>query len=75
MACSTGSACHALPASHSSNVYTPSEVLLAMGVDAVYGVGTIRVSLGRFSTEEEIDRAAETIASTVLAMWREKHII
>ena len=72
VACSTGSACHALPASHESLAYAPSEVLVAVGVDPLFGTGTIRVSFGRFSSEEEVERAAETIAETVLNMWREK---
>jgi len=54
VACSTGSAC----ASGSS---VPSPVLSAMGVSAEAAAGSIRFSLGAFTTAEEIDEAAARI--------------
>ena len=51
---STGSAC----ASHKQKV---SPGLLATGMDPRLADGTIRVSLGLFNTEEEMDRAAEAM--------------
>jgi cysteine desulfurase len=49
IAVSSGSAC-------SSGARDPSHVLLAMGVDPQLARGAIRVSLGRDSTEQDIDR-------------------
>ena len=57
IAASAGAACHA----DSVNV---SAVLTAMKVPEALAVGTIRFSVGRATTEEEVDRAAETITST-----------
>jgi cysteine desulfurase len=54
IAASTGSACH-------EGQVTLSPVLKAMGVPPEIGRGAVRLSVGRFTTEEEIDRAAEAI--------------
>jgi cysteine desulfurase len=54
IAASTGSACHA-------GEESPSRVLLAMGVAHEAALGAIRLSLGRATTEAEIDRSAEAL--------------
>src|SRR5205807_5194054 len=54
IAASTGSACH-------EGSICLSPVLQAMGVRPEIGRGAVRLSVGRFTTEEEIDRAAEAI--------------
>jgi cysteine desulfurase len=54
IAASTGSACH-------EGKVTQSPVLCAMGVPPEIGRGALRLTVGRFSTEEEIDRAAEIL--------------
>jgi cysteine desulfurase len=51
IAASTGSACHASGDS-------ASEVILAMGIPEAEAIGSVRLSLGRFNTREEIDFAA-----------------
>jgi cysteine desulfurase len=56
VAASTGSACH-----EGSVVQSP--VLCAMGVPPERGRGAVRLSVGRFTTEEEVDRAAEALAT------------
>ena len=43
----------------------PSHVLLALGPDAAAARQTIRLSLGRFTREADIDRAAESIQACV----------
>ena len=54
-ACASGSAC-------SSAQPEPSHTLLAMGVDAVVARGAVRVSLGRTTTAEEVERFADGLA-------------
>ena len=54
IAASTGSACHA-------GHVTLSPVLKAMGVSPTAGRGAVRLSVGRFTTEEEADIAAAAL--------------
>ncbi|MHA2395053.1 MAG: cysteine desulfurase family protein [Promethearchaeota archaeon] len=58
IAVSTGSACH-------SGSTEPSPVLTAMGVPRDIALGAVRFSLGRWSTEEEVDYAIDLISSKV----------
>ena len=51
---STGSAC-------SSERLEPSHVLLAMGVDPVKAHGSLRFTLGKWTTDEEIDKVLEVL--------------
>jgi len=60
VACSAGAACGG-----SGNAVALSPTLAAMGVPEEYGLGTLRLSLGRHSTEDEIDRAAKYIINAV----------
>jgi cysteine desulfurase len=62
VAVSAGSACSA---NHSGE---PSSVLLAMGYDAESARGLIRVSLGRFNTQQEVDRFLDVLSSAVSAL-------
>ncbi len=55
VAASTGSACH-------EGKVNLSPVLAAMGVPREVGRGAVRLSVGRFTTEEEVDHAAELLA-------------
>lgn len=55
VAASTGSACH-------EGHVTQSPVLCAMGVPPELGKGAVRLTVGRFTTEDEVDRAAEHLA-------------
>jgi cysteine desulfurase len=54
LAASTGSACHA-------GTTDPSPVLTAMGIDRDRALSAVRLSLGRWTTGAEIDRAAELL--------------
>jgi cysteine desulfurase len=54
VAASTGSACH-------EGRVTQSPVLCAMGVPPDVGRGALRLTVGRFTTEEQVDRAAEAL--------------
>ncbi|MDQ3283516.1 MAG: cysteine desulfurase [Acidobacteriota bacterium] len=58
VAVSTGSAC-------SSGRVEPSPVLLAMGLTPEEAKSTVRFSLSRFTTEEEVDRAASLLVELV----------
>ena len=51
---STGSAC-------SSESLEPSHVLLAMGVEPVKAHGSLRFTLGKWTTDEEIDKVLEVL--------------
>jgi cysteine desulfurase len=59
IAASTGSACHA-------GSEKPSAVLLGMGISPEQALGAVRLSLGRETTEEDIDRAAAILVDA----WR-----
>ena len=64
VAVSAGSACSA---NHSGE---PSGVLLAMGYDDERARGLIRLSLGRFNTEQEVDRFLEILSRAVAGLSR-----
>jgi len=54
VAASAGAACH-------SDQVEVSHVLAAMGVPTEYAMGTLRFSVGRFTTSEEIERAVTEV--------------
>lgn len=58
VAVSTGAAC-------ASGVDTPSHVLVAMGLPVWRQETALRIGVGKFNTEAEIDQAAEAIAAAV----------
>jgi cysteine desulfurase len=58
LACSTGAAC-------SSGALEPSHVLMALGLVPEDARATLRLSLGRQTTEAEIDFALETIPPVI----------
>lgn len=65
IAASAGAACH-------SDSVQLSYVLQAMRVPPEYGMGTVRLSVGRYNTLEEVNNAGKWIAQTVADMWREQ---
>jgi cysteine desulfurase len=65
LAISTGSAC-------SSGVAAPSHVLRAMNLSEESIEGSLRIGLGKFTTEEEIERAAEIISDAVKKIYHVK---
>jgi cysteine desulfurase len=62
---STGSACH-------EGHDTASRVILAMGVAPEDALGTVRLTLGRSTTEDQIDRAAATLTSAWATLTRSR---
>jgi cysteine desulfurase len=64
VAVSAGSACSA------NHAGEPSGVLLAMGFDDERARGLIRVSLGRFNTQQEVDRFLEILSRAVAGLSR-----
>ena len=58
VAASAGAACH-------SDDIDISAVLKAMKVPVEYAMGTIRLSTGRMTTEDEVDRVVSSITKTV----------
>jgi cysteine desulfurase len=65
IASSTGSACH-------EGNTDPSPVLMAMGLRRETALGALRLTLGRWSTEEEIERAARLLARSVDSLSRKR---
>ena len=61
VALSSGAAC-------SSGAETPSHVLRAMGLPDEIQSSALRISNGKFTTDEEIERAAEQITSAVASV-------
>ncbi len=61
LAVSSGAAC-------STGNQEASHVLKAMGVPEHLALATLRFGLGRFTTEEEVDRAAEQVIEAVQAL-------
>lgn len=58
VALSTGAAC-------ASGIEAPSHVLRAMGLPADRTEGALRIGIGKFTVEDEVDRAANLIACAV----------
>jgi len=58
VAASPGAACH-------SDTVEISHVLRAMGIDRQWAMGTLRFSVGRMTTTEEIDRARAVVTAAV----------
>lgn len=63
VAASVGSACH-------SEHDAVSGVLAAMGADAARAAGAVRLSVGRGTTPDEVERAAEAL----VCAWQQIHI-
>ncbi len=62
VAVSAGSACH------SSDQITVSPVLEAMKVPLEWAIGTVRFSVGKFTSEPEVDDAIKTVSTAMLQM-------
>ncbi len=58
IASSTGSACH-------EGNTDPSPVLMAMGMSRERALGALRLALGRWTTEDEVERAARLLARSI----------
>jgi cysteine desulfurase len=61
VAASTGSAC-------TSGLPEPSHVLRALGLSAAEANASIRLGIGRFTTEDDIDLAADHINHTYVSL-------
>jgi cysteine desulfurase len=62
---STGSACH-------EGSTDPSPILTAMGLSQERALGALRLTLGRWSTEEEVERASILLARSVDSLRRKR---
>jgi cysteine desulfurase len=67
IAASTGAACHA-------GRTEPSSVLLAMGISRDQALGAVRLSLGRWTTDVQVDQAAVALVETTAAMSKTEHV-
>ncbi len=66
IASSTGSACH-------EGNTEPSSVLTAMGVPYTQALGALRLTLGRWSTEAEVEQASVLLAQSVDALRQKRY--
>jgi cysteine desulfurase len=62
VAASAGAACHA-------DAVSISAVLEAMGVPLEWAMGTVRFSVGRGTTADQIDQAVVVVAAAVRRLW------
>ncbi len=65
VASSTGSACH-------EGNTDPSTVLLAMGLSRETALGALRLTLGRWSSEEEVEQAATLLVRTIATLHNKR---
>src|SRR5437870_2047277 len=65
IASSTGSACH-------EGSTDPSAVLIAMGLSRERALGALRLTLGRWSTEDGVEKAARLLARTVESLHEKR---
>ncbi len=63
IAASTGAACHA-------GRTEPSSVLLSMGIPRDQALGAVRLSLGRWTTDKQVDMAAAALEQSVAVLSR-----
>ena len=63
IAASTGAACHA-------GRTEPSSVLLSMGIPRDQALGAVRLSLGRWTTDEQVEIAAAALEQSVAVLSR-----
>ena len=63
VAISTGSAC-------TTGSPEPSRILLALGLDEEVAATAVRISLGRFTTDDEVDAASEVLRRALKTMTR-----
>jgi cysteine desulfurase len=61
IASSTGSACH-------EGSTDPSPVLIEMGMSRERALGALRLTLGRWTTEDEVERAARLLARSIASL-------
>ena len=67
VAISTGSACHA-------GVCKPSHVLVAMGLSPDEALSSIRISTGKFTTENEVKKAIEIIKNEIFELRKRRYL-
>jgi cysteine desulfurase len=60
IAASTGAACH-------EGQFIMSPIFHALGISERIGMGAVRLTVGRFTTADEIDQAAEMLAKAVMS--------
>ncbi len=66
LAASTGSACH-------EGNTDPSPVLMAMGLTRERALGALRLTLGRWSSEREVEQAVSLLARTIDALSQTRY--
>jgi cysteine desulfurase len=62
--------CASAASACASGAMDPSHVLAAMGVDREWAAGALRLTLGRTTTEQDVDAAVTTITAAVATLRR-----
>ena len=65
---SAGAACH------SADAITVSEVLRAIHCPLSYAIGTLRLSVGRYTTKEDVESAADVIIAAVYKLLEQPSV-
>jgi cysteine desulfurase len=60
--------CASAASACASGAMEPSHVLAAMGVERRWSTGALRMTLGRTTTEEDVDRAVDIVAAAVTTL-------
>jgi cysteine desulfurase len=72
IACSSGSACKGIEKKESE--FEPSHVLIAIGIPPEFIKGSLRLTLGRESTENEIEYVIDSIRS-IIKNLKQKYVL
>lgn len=67
--------CASAASACASGAMDPSHVLAAMGVDRAWAAGALRMSLGRTTTDADIDVAVETLATAIPTLRRRSRAV
>ena len=62
------------PLSIPAGIFTVSEVLRAIHCPLSYAIGTLRLSVGRYTTKEDVESAADVIIAAVYKLLEQPSV-